>query len=261
VRTLKHWVGQTTGGLPRGFWYLWTNTLINRIGSFVVILLAIYLTQKRHFTPAFAGFVIGLWGAGGVIGTMVGGVLADRWGRKPTFLIALYGAAGMMLLLGLARGKVEIAAAVVLLGMLTEASRPAMQALMIDIVPERDRIRAFSLNYWVVNLGFAFAATTAGLVAGLDYTLLFLLNAATTVATLVALKVREPTRARPAVAIPSPARAASERGRGLRAVFADRVFLSFVCVNVLTSLVFMQHISTLPISMATDGLPHPRSAA
>ncbi len=48
-----------------------------------------------------------------------------------------------------------------------------MSALMVDIVGERDRLRAFSLNYWVINLGFAFAATIAGFVAGVDFRLLF----------------------------------------------------------------------------------------
>ena len=47
-------------------------------------MLAIYLTQERGFSESYAGFVIGLWGAGGAVGTLVGGVLADRWGRKPT---------------------------------------------------------------------------------------------------------------------------------------------------------------------------------
>jgi MFS family permease len=37
-------------------------------------------------------------------------------------------------------------------------------------------------------------------------------------------------------------------------VFRDRVFLAFVGVNLLTALVFMQHISMLPITMAEDGL-------
>ena len=139
-----------------------------------------------------------------------------------------------------------------MLGLVSEASRPAMQALMIDIVPERDRVRAFSLHYWVINLGFAFAATTAGLVAGVDFRLLFVIDATTTVAaaTLVAFTVKEPSRVRVQPPAPVPAPAAP----GLRAVFADRVFLAFVGVNLLTSLVFMQHISTLPIAMAGDGL-------
>jgi MFS family permease len=247
---VRQWVGETAGGLPRGFWYLWANTLINRVGSFVVIVLAIYLTQERGFSETFAGLIIGLWGVGGAIGTLLGGVLADRWGRRPTFLTALYSSAAIMLVLGLARGQVEIAVAVVLLGLANEAARPAMVALMIDIVPESDRLRAFSLNYWVINVGFAVAATTAGLVAGVDYLLLFAINAATTVAgaTVVAVKVREPVRER--------VRTAGRRtaGPGLRAVFADRIFMGFVGANLLTALVFMQHISTLPMAMSRDGL-------
>jgi MFS family permease len=136
----------------------------------------------------------------------------------------------------------------------SEAARPAMSALMIDVVAAKDRLRAFSLNYWVINLGFAFAATTAGLVAGVDYTLLFAIDATTTIAaaTLVAVKVREPVRVRPQ---PGASASPHQRTPGLRTVFADKVFLAFVGVNVLTALVFMQHISTMPMAMAHDGLP------
>ena len=47
MRTVRQWVSETTGGLPRQFWYLWTTTLINRMASFVLVVLAIYLTQVR----------------------------------------------------------------------------------------------------------------------------------------------------------------------------------------------------------------------
>lgn len=248
MRTVRRWVDETVGGLPRSFWFLWGNTLINRLGAFVLILLALYLTQVRGFTPTFAGFVIGLWGAGGAAGTLVGGVLADRWGRKPTFLTALYLSAGLMLTLGLMRGAVGTAVTVALLGAASEAARPAMSALMIDLVPATDRLRAFTLNYWVINLGFAFAAVTAGFVANVDFLLLFIIDASTTVAaaTLVAFAIHEPPRA--------PLQSTVEREPGLRSVFRDRVFVGFVGLNLLTALVFTQHLSTLPIAMAHDGL-------
>jgi MFS family permease len=253
VRTVRGWWQETGGGLPRTFWYIWSNTLINRVGSFVVILLAIYLTQQRHLSPTYAGFVIGLWGVGGAVGTLIGGVLADRWGRKPTFLTALYSSAAMMLILGLARGAGAITVAVLFLGVASEAARPAMAALMIDVVGVKDRLRAFTLNYWAINLGFALAATTAGLVAGVNYELLFVIDATTTVAaaTLVAVKVREPVRA---TVRPAPTGTQPTGSRGLLTVFRDRVFMGFVAVNLLTSIVFMQHRSTLPITMARDGL-------
>ena len=143
---------------------------------------------------------------------------------------------------------------VLLLGMTNEATRPASSALMVDIVGESDRLRAFSLNYWVINLGFSFSATMAGLLAEVNYTLIFVVNALTTAAaaTLVAVAVREPTRMRASRATPSGPKA--DGGPGLMAVFTDKVFMTFVGANVLLSIVFMQHLSTLPMAMAHDGL-------
>ena len=72
VRPVRQWFRETTGGLPATFWYLWTGTLINRLGSFVLIFLAIYLTTERDFSEFHAGLVIGLWGAGGAAAALLG---------------------------------------------------------------------------------------------------------------------------------------------------------------------------------------------
>ncbi|WP_091654228.1 MDR family MFS transporter [Micromonospora pallida] len=251
MRTVRGWFRETTGGLPATFWYLWTGTLINRLGSFVVIFLAIYLTQERGFSELQAGLVLGLWGAGGAVGTTAGGVLTDRWGRKPTLITAHVGAAGMMLALGFARPLWAVAAGALLLGLFAEAARPAFGAMMIDVVPERDRLRAFSLNYWAVNLGFASAAVLAGFAAEVDYLLLFVVDAATTLATalVIFVKVRE-TRQH---GVARAGGAGVPRG-ALRTILTDRVYLGFVALNLLSALVFLQHISMLPIAMGEDGL-------
>jgi len=102
---VRGWLRETTGGLPATFWYLWTGTLVNRLGSFVMIFMAIYLTSERHFTQTQAGLVIGFFGAGSAIGVTVGGVLADRWGRRPTLFAAHLGTATMLLVLGSARDR------------------------------------------------------------------------------------------------------------------------------------------------------------
>ena len=173
--------------------------------------------------------MIGLWGAGGAVGTMVGGVLADRWGRRPTLLTAHLGGAVAMVGLGFAREYWMIAGAALLLGSFAEAARPAFSAMMVDVVPDRDRLRAFSLNYWAINLGFASAAILAGFAAEADYLLLFLVDAATTTVTaaIVFFKVRETRPAGAAVTASAP------RGPGLSVVLRDRVFIAFVVVNLL----------------------------
>ncbi|HYN94370.1 MAG TPA: MFS transporter [Pilimelia sp.] len=251
MRGIRRWARETTGGLPATFWFLWTGTLINRAGAFVIVFLAIYLTSERGFAVSYAGLVLGLYGAGGAVGTMLGGALADRWGRRPTLLTAHTGAVIMMVGLGLADGRLAIAAGALLLGVFAEGARPAFAAMMVDVVPERDRLRAFSLNYWAINLGFAVSAVLAGLVAEAGYLVLFLGDAATTAVTalIVFVAVRE---TRPPSA---PAAARPGTPAGLRAVLADRVFLGYVLLNLAVALIFIQHLSTLPIAMAADGIP------
>jgi MFS family permease len=250
---VRGWLQQATGGLPRQFWFLWTGTLINRLGAFVVIYLAIYLTRALHFSQSQAGLVLGAYGVGGALGTMTGGVLADRWGRRPTLLTAQFGAASLMLALGFAEGFWQLIAGALLLGLFAEGVRPAFQAMMIDIVPDRDRIRAYSLNYWAINLGFASAAVLAGFAAQFDYLLLFIVDAGTTLITalisLIFLAETRPDRAHQ----PAPGSPAG-RGPGLGTVFRDRVFVGFVALNFFVVLVIMQHMSTLPIAMSADGL-------
>ncbi|MEU4423724.1 MFS transporter [Actinoplanes sp. NPDC024001] len=246
---VRGWLRQAVGGLPRQFWFLWTGTLINRLGAFVVLFLSIYLTGDRHFTQSQAGIVLGLYGVGGAIGTMTGGVLADRWGRRPTMLTAQFGAAALMLTLGFAETYAQIAVVTLLLGCFSEGVRPAFSAMMVDVVPEHDRVRAYSLNYWAINLGFALAAVAAGLAAQVDYLLLFVVDAGTTlltaIITAVFLAETRPVRANS----PGHARSAGGMGTALK----DRVFLVYLLLTLASVLVILQHASTLPIAMLADG--------
>ncbi|WP_067508798.1 MFS transporter [Actinoplanes sp. TFC3] len=245
---MRGWLREAAGGLPRQFWFLWAGTLINRLGAFVVLYLAIYLTQDLHFTPSKAGLVLGAYGVGGAAGTLTGGVLADRWGRRPTMLTSQFAAAVLMLALGFADGFWQLLLGTLVLGLFTEGVRPAFQAMMIDVVPDADRVRAYSLNYWAINLGFACSAVLAGLAAKASYLLLFVVDAGSTLLTAcISLIFLAETR---------PVRAAIRRvkGPGLGTVFKDRVFVVFLVLNFLIVLVFMQHTSTLPIAMTTDGL-------
>ena len=123
---------------------------------------------------------------------------------------------------------------------------------MVDVVPDRDRLRAFSLNYWAINLGFALAAILAGLAAEADYLLLFVVDAATTLVTAV---ISCSSRCRdPAGRAPPAHRVGAARAGAVGTVLRDRVFVALRAAEPRSSaLVFLQHISTLPIAMGDDG--------
>jgi MFS family permease len=164
-------------------------------------------------------------------------------------LTAQFGTAALMVSLGLARQYWQIAALTLVLGAFNEAVRPAFSAMMVDIVPDRDRVRAFSLTYWAINLGFALAAVGAGLAAKADYLLLFLIDAGTTLITaVISLIFLAETRPQD-----RPAGHPRATAGGLRTVLRDRVFLSFNLVSLGTIIVMMQHQSTLPIAMTEQG--------
>jgi predicted MFS family arabinose efflux permease len=250
---VRAWLSETAGGLPRTFWYLWTGNLINRMGGFVVVFLAIYLTAARGLSESQAGLILGLYGAGAAAGTMIGGTAADRFGRRPTLLVAHLGAVAMMINLAFAREIVVIAVGTALLGLFAEAARPAFAAMLVDVVEPKDRLRAFTLNYWAINLGFASSAILAGFAAQASYMLLFLVDAGTILITATIVFLRVPESRPGARVVQAGATAPRTRG-GLSVLLRDRVFLVYVALNLLIAVVFMQHLSTLPIAMTSDGL-------
>lgn len=252
---LQRALRDTVGGLPPVFWWLWTGTLVNRIGAFVVPFLAIYLTGGLHRSVSYAGLVLALLGLGGTAASLAGGVLADRVGRRPTLLGAQLGTAVSLVGLGLVHGEVAVAGWALLYGFFSNATRPAFSATMTDVVAPQDRVRAFSLNYWAINLGFAIAPVLAGFLAQVSYLLLFLGDAVSTLvlAAIVFLRVPETHPHLPQRGQAAAAPDGATGGSFLDAV-RDPVFMAFTGLAFLLALVFLQHRSTLPVAMAADGL-------
>ncbi|AEW94855.1 MULTISPECIES: MDR family MFS transporter [Streptomycetaceae] len=246
-------IAETVSGLPRAFWWLWTSTLINRLGGFVVTYLALYLTVQRGFSASYAGLVAALYGLGGTVGALVGGVLSDRIGRRSTMLTAQLGAAATTAVLGLVTHPVAIAAAACAVGVTSNASRPAVQAVMADVVPDRDRVRAFSLNYWAINIGFGVSAAVAGVIAAHGYLLLFLGDAATTLLCALVVFTRIP-ETRPAAAVAAKDKPAGERPAGLSRVLRDGRFMAVVGLTFLLGTVTQQGSNTLAVAMGRSGL-------
>ncbi|WP_078889844.1 MDR family MFS transporter [Streptomyces sp. NRRL S-1813] len=250
---LRRAARESVSGLPRQFWWLWTSTLINRLGAFVATFLALYLTVERGHSASYAGLVGALYGLGGVISSVGAGVLTDRLGRRPTMLIAQLSTAASVALLGFMESPVAIAAVAGVVGMATNASRPAVQAMMADIVAPEDRVRAFSLNYWAINLGFAVSSTAAGLIAQHGYLVLFLGEATLVLgcALIVFWKLPEsrPTASAPAGqdagAAPAPV--------SMLTVLRDGRFMTVVGLNLLLALLFQQAYVSMPVSMGQDG--------
>ncbi|MGW2617773.1 MDR family MFS transporter [Streptomyces sp. NPDC001500] len=249
VAVLRRAARETLSGLPREFWWLWTSTLVNRLGAFVATFMALYLTLDRGYSASYAGLVASLHGLGGVVSSLGGGVMADRLGRRPTLLLAQTSTAASVALLGFMEHPVAIAGVAFLVGMASNASRPAVQAMMADIVRPEDRVRAFSLNYWAINLGFAVSSTAAGFIAEVSYRAGFLLEAGMTLVCAVVVFLKLP-ESRP---VQTGKSVSDGDVVGLGTVLRDGRFMSVVGLSFLVALVFQQGSVGLPVAMGAAG--------
>jgi MFS family permease len=232
--------------LPRPVWILCAGSFVNRFGSFVAVFLVLYLREKGY-SIAEAGFVVSLYGAGNVMAAAVGGLVADRLGRRNAIVISMFSSAATLLALSQAEDIVPIAVLTILAGLTGEMYRPASSALLADLVPAGERLPAFALNRLAINLGFAAGPATAGLLADRSFTYLFVGDAFTSVVfgvlTLVALPEGVRTR-----------RGDERRGEALRTIARDRAFLFFLVSSVLGAFVYFQANATFPLHVKESGL-------
>ncbi|MFF9350793.1 MDR family MFS transporter [Streptomyces sp. NPDC014734] len=253
VAGLRRTARESVSGLPREFWWLWTSTLVNRLGAFVATFMALYLTLDRGYSASYAGLVAALHGLGGVVSSLGAGVMTDRLGRRPTMLIAQTSTAVSVAVLGFMVHPVAIAAVAFLVGMASNASRPAVQAMMADIVRPEDRVRAFSLNYWAINLGFAVSSAGAGFVAEYSYLAGFLGEAAMTLACAVVVFAKVPESRPERTAAPGRADSGGADEVRLSTVLRDGRFMGVVGLSFVIALIFQQGYVGLPVAMGADG--------
>jgi len=235
------------GGLPGAFWTLWWGLVINRLASFVLPFLAIYLVRDRGFLPAQAGRVLALYGLGMTVAGPIGGLLADRVGRRATMLTALVLGSCAVATLAFARTPVLLCAMTFLSAAAGDLYRPAMSAAVADVIPPQDRLRAYGLVYWASNFAISIGLFLGGLVAERSITVLFVADAVTSIAAAAVISVRVP-ETRPQGLVHEPALP------GLAKVFSDGPYLSFLLLQLGAFTVFSQWQLALPLDMSAHGL-------
>jgi MFS family permease len=232
--------------LPSPVWILCAGSFVNRFGSFVAVFLVLYLREKGY-SIAEAGFIVSLYGAGNVMAAAVGGLVADRLGRRNAIAISMFSSSATLLALSQADEIVLIGVLTILAGLTGEMYRPASAALLADLVPAGQRLPAFALNRLAINLGFAAGPATAGLLADRSFTYLFVGDALTSLVfgILALAALPEGVRTR---------RGEERRGEGIRTIARDRAFVFFLVSSILGAFVYFQSNATFPLHVKESGL-------
>ena len=237
-------------GLPPTYWLIWTGTLINRLGGFVIPFLALYLTAQRQIPVSTAALIVSFFGAGSFVAQLMGGELTDRLGRRPVMLMSYFITPIFMVTLGLARDLVLISLCTFIVGFFTDLYRPAVGAAIADLVPPESRTRAYGYNYWAINMGAAVAPLLAGLIADYNFFILFVADALTTAVfgfiVLFGIHETRPAEAHHASGMPLRERAAQFK--------RAPILLIFSLITLFFGMIYTQGNVTLPLDMQSHGL-------
>ncbi|TFG48625.1 MAG: MFS transporter [Anaerolineales bacterium] len=230
---------------PQKFWIVVGASFIDRIGGTLLFpFFSLYITQKFGVGMTQAGIVLGTFSAFGLIGSMIGGALTDKFGRKTLILFGLVFSAGSTLALGLVNEFGVLIPLAVVIGLLSNIAGPAHQAMVADLLPEDKRQEGFGILRVVANMSWIIGPTIGGFIANRSYFALFVLDAV--ISCIVAVifffyisETKPETKEEPESMLKTFA------GYGL--VLRDYAFVAFLVVSMLMGIVYQQMYNTLSV--------------
>lgn len=209
----------------------------------VLPFMTLYLTQARHFSIAKSSFVVAVFGMGAICGGFFGGKLTDKFGFYFIQISALLGGGIMFIVVGQMSSYILICIGTFILAVINEAFRPANAAAIAHYSKEENRTRSFSLNRLSINLGWAMGGALGGIIASINYHLLFWIDGLTNIAAalflwmLLAPSKNEATTGKPV----------KNTDPNIKSAYKDKAYIAFIVFTTLFGYSFFQLFSTLPV--------------
>jgi MFS family permease len=237
---------------PRKFWILVAVGFVDGIGGTLLFpYFSLYITHKFNVGMTEAGLLLGIFSVTGLIGSMFGGALTDKFGRKSIMLFGLVFSAVSALSMGLVNSLAAFYLLAVIVGLLSNVGGPANQAMIADILPEKQRPTGFGIMRVAGNFTWIIGPTIGGFVASHSYLALFIIDTVFSLIT-AALVYKFVAETKPEAAEGAPQESILQTLRGYFVVLKNKLYLAFIVVSILMLMVYTQMYSTLSVFMRDD---------
>ncbi|MCH9685737.1 MAG: MFS transporter [Deltaproteobacteria bacterium] len=240
-------------GLPPRLWLLCAVGLVNRAGTMVVPFLTLYLVSERGYSTSDVGLIGACFGGGAIAGSLLGGFASHRFGVIAVTLSSLVLGAAAFAVLPWLDSPLSMAVGVLVASTVNDAFRPALMTAVASTVDPASRVRALSAMRLALNLGMALGPAIGGMVAAIDYTWLFLGDAASCL--LAAAALVWGIRRWGAASLggergqgPSPARDAPPPRRR----HPQRTMAALLIVCAIYAIVIFQFFTTVPVFLHAE---------
>ncbi len=240
-------IRNTYNQFPQTYWVVAGTHFIDVIGNTLLMpFFALYVTQKFGVGMTQAGIILATNSVAGMIGSTIGGAMADRFGRRGIILFGLVVSALSGLTLGFVDKFYLFYGLAVFVGLLGSAAHPAHQAMIADILPADKRAEGFGMMRVISNFAWIIGPTIGGFLASYDFLYLFLSDAVISIVTAI-LVFRLLPETKPQPKEKTERETLLQTLGGYRVALADRPYLAFIFASILMILVYQQMYSSLSV--------------
>ena len=241
---------------PRAFWTLTAVTFIDHVGGAVLFpFFALYITHRFSVGMTEVGILFAFFSISGFVGSMLGGALTDRLGRKGMIIFGLLATSLSTLIMGFVDSLEAFYVLALVAGVFTDIGGPAQQAMVADLLPERQRAQGFGILRVALNVSVSVGPAIGGFLAARSYLLIFIADAVASLIT-AALVLWKLLETRPESSSEGQPESVRTTFRGYFTVLRDGPFLSFLGANLLLGLVYMNLNTTLGVYLRDEhGVP------
>jgi MFS family permease len=241
---------------PRAFWTLVGVTFIDRLGGALLFpFFALYITKKFNVGMTEVGVLFALFSLSSFIGSMLGGALTDRLGRKGMLIFSLISTSVSSVLMGLVSSLQAFYILALLVGIFTDTGGPAHQAMVADLLPMEKRAQGYGIIRVAFNLSVTIGPAIGGFIAARSYLMLFITDAIISLVTAFIVFVAMP-ETKPEKAPGTQQESLMGTFKGYFQVLRDTVFVMFIGVSILMVLVYMNMNTTLGVYLRdSHGVP------
>lgn len=232
---------------PRKFWVLISVYFIDRVGGALIFpFLSLYITGKFGVGMTEVGVMLAIHSVSAFIGSMLGGALTDKFGRKSMLILGLVSSAGVSLTMGLVQDWKIFYLLVSLTGFLSNIGDPAASAMMADILPVEKRTDGYGILRVAVNLAVTIGPAIGGLLAGVSYLLLFVMDCviSSIAASIVFVYLPE---TKPEVPAGQPEVGLLQSIKQYGIIFQDKLLMVIITLTMFTAIVYLQINSSLSV--------------